>query len=252
MTLLDRLEAFLGITFSSHFVEFWTEYGPANPSCSTPRFEVRRRNLGGPFGARLPRLGHPKGWLIEIERDIPDEVCEVTFAHEIIHLSLDVDGYPVIVGKHGPPGSAAYDSLGANLHSVLVHPIIWLRMRKFGFPVDSHILIKSSGQLSDLRKLPRFPSRNKSPEWEDWVLRYMIARLEWGEAERAQIYDIFAARHSAIGRQGEKYLAKLDSLGYSEPHLLNPDVVRSAGEMLVRRLKLDSVFSLGSIEKRDL
>lgn len=247
MTPLQGLEKLLGITFSSHFIDFWTEYDPANPSSNTPNFEVRKSNLGGPFGCRLPRPNHPNGWLIKIERDLPYEAQEVTLAHEIIHSSLDVDGYPMIGRKEGAPSNSDYARVAANLHSVLVHPIIWLRMREFDFPVDSHILMKSSGQLSDLRKIHRYPSRSKSPEWEDWVLRYMLARLEWGEAERAQIYDIFAARHSAIGRQGEKYLRKLDSLGYSEPQLLNPDVVRSAGEMLISRLKLDNVFSLPSI-----
>jgi len=33
---------------------------------------------------------------------------------------------------------------------VLVHPIIWFRMRGWGFPVDEHIKVKATGQLKDL------------------------------------------------------------------------------------------------------
>ena len=123
---------------------------------------------------------------------------------------------------------SVWGPIGANLHSVLVHPIVWLRMREWGFPVDDHIRVKAMGQLKDLQKMDlvrRHPSRKRFPEWQNWLLKYVLARLEWGEPEREQIYEMFAKHHLSVGRQGEKYVKRLDSLGYFEPRSLTPPIV---------------------------
>lgn len=245
---LSTLHDILGNEISSNFVTFWSDYSPSNPIMLIPPFELIKKKLNGPFGHRLPRPGNPKGWLIEIEEGLPQNVKEVTLAHEMVHLSLDMSGYPMIAQPEGAPCNAIYDSIAAVLHSILVHPIIWARLKSYGFMVDDHILIKSCGQLNDLRKIRKYPSRRNSPAWEEWVLKYILARLEWGESERQEIYDLFRSRYSSIGDQGEKILDRLYGYGYSRPDLITPETASSAAEMILDRLKLRFVFTLPKIK----
>lgn len=248
MATLQDYEKLLGIQFSDNFREFWKEYGSNSSSIIIPNFELRVKSLNGPFGYRLPRMNNPKGWLIEVEKDIPGDRKERTFAHEIIHLALDLEGYPLVVSDKNTPTNQTFDSIAAILHSILVHPIIWLRMKKYGFPVEEHIAVKSIGQLKDLRKYSKFPSRKKSPLWEEWVLKYVLARLEWNEIHKKEIYDIFKRRFSSIGDHGEIILKRLTNIGYSLPEKLTPHKVSEAAKMIVNRLKLNHAFSFPTLQ----
>ena len=245
-TRLENLEVLLDITFSETFRKFWKAYVPDK----TLSFEVQKDRLGGAFGRRGLHPTRPGWWLIEIEENFPCLVrAEVTLVHEIVHLALDKEGYPIIGGRKGLPQDGVWGEVGANLHSVLVHPIVWLRMREWSFPVDDHIRVKATGQLKDLRsKIRKYPSRKMFPGWRNWLLLYVLARVEWGEPEREQIYEMFASRHVPIGRQGEKYVKKLASLGYFEPPKLTPQIVASAGQMLLQRLDLNTYFGLASTD----
>jgi len=194
-------------------------------------------------------LNNPKGWLIQISEKAPRQVREVTLAHEIMHLALDLEEYPVIIPQGNTPGGGVWGEVGAELHSVLVHPIIWFRMRKFGFPVDDHIRIQATGQLADLKRTHRYPTRNQFPDWQNWTLKYVLARLQWNEPERQEIHNLFESCRSAIGRQGEKLFEKLyNSFGYSVPESLTPSITTGAGEMLLQRLDLGSYLQLAFIK----
>ncbi len=242
-TSLETLEGLLDTTFSETFRKFWKTYVPDK----TPGFAVQKRKLGGEFGNRGP---HPRfGWLIQIEETLPLLAREVTLAHEIVHLALDQEEYPMICGKQEQDN--IWGPIGANLHSVLVHPVVWLRMREWGFPVDDHIRVKATGRLKDLQSMDlmrRSPSRKQFPAWQLWLLQYVLARLEWGEPEREQIYEMFAKYHLSVGRQGEKYVKRLDSLGCFEPRRLTPPIVARAGQMLLQHLDLGTYFSLASTD----
>jgi hypothetical protein len=241
---LGTLEGLLGVTFSETFHRFWKAYVPDK----TPGFAVQKRKLGGAFGRRGP---HPRfGWLIQVEESLPHSAREVTLAHEIVHLALDKEGYPVICSQKSLKGKE-WGDVASYLHSVLVHPVVWLRLREWGFPVDDHILVKATGRLKDLQSMdPRraAPKRKQFPNWQLWLLQYMLARLEWGEPEREQIYEMFAKHYLSVGRQGEKYVKRLNSLGYSEPRRLTPPIVAQAGQMLLQRLDLNDYFWLGSTD----
>lgn len=234
----------LVLNLSSTFLNFWAEYGPNNKDRLLPPFEIIQKKLNGPFGRRLPRPNHPKGWLIELDKDLSDDIREVTLAHEILHLALDFEGYPIVGTIKGVPDHPAYDSIAADLHGALVHPIIWHRLRQFNFPITNHILVQSTGQLHDLRNYKtKFPSRKDSPKWESWVLKYINARLDWADKEREEIFNIFKKRHSSIGDNGEKILSRLYALGYNNPEQLTPETVLAAGKMVLQRLKkLDGIF----------
>ena len=237
--VLEALEKLLNIAFTDTFEKFWKAYVPNK----TPSFEVQKCRLNGPFGRRQPRPGHPRGWLIQIEERMPEGVSsEVTLAHEVIHLALDIESYPMIGGGENL-SKDIWGPVMASLHSILVHPVVWHRMRDWGFPVDDHIRVKSTGRLKDLEsKIRKYPSRKASPNWENWVFQYVLARLEWGEPEREQIYRMFA--NLSIGRQGEKCVEKLAALGYFELQRLNPKTVSEAGEMLLHRFSLNHHFKL--------
>jgi hypothetical protein len=76
--------------------------------------------------------------------------------------------------------------------------------------------------------------------------------LEWGEPERQQIHDLFKSRRSAIGRQGNKLLARLhSSFGYAEPQNLTPSAVAGAGENLIERLDLHKCVRLDFVKRID-
>jgi len=246
-TSLETLEVLLGIAFSETLRKFWK----AHVRDKTPSFEVQKGRLGGAFGRRGPHPNRPGWWLIEIEESLPRLVrAEVTLAHEVLHLTLDQEGYPMICGRR-ESSEAVWGPIAENLHSVLVHPVVWLRMRVWGFPVDDHIRVKATGRLRDLQSMDlmrRTPSRKQRPNWQLWLLQYVLARLEWGEPEREQIYEMFANRHMSIGRQGEKYVKKLASLGYFQPTKLTPQIVASAGQMLLQRLDINTYFGLASTD----
>ena len=241
---LDDLEKLLHMTFSETFQKFWKAYVPNK----TSNFIVKRSKLVGPWGQRNYNL-QSKQTIIEIEEDLAPFHKEMSLAHEVLHLVLEKEGYPVIYSdaqqlKQNLPGS---DSIASNLHSVIIHPVIWLEMREWGFPVDEHICVKATGQLKDLQsKIDKYPSRSNFSAWCDWLLMYILARLEWGEPERQEIYEMFKNRHIPIGRQGEKYLKRLEKLGYFNPKNLAPSVTAKAGNMFLKFLNLKSYFALAS------
>lgn len=244
---LEKLEKLLEVSFAKSLHAFWREY--VQPG-RVPTFQVQKCKLNGAWGCRKPLLDNPNGWLIQINEKAPREVREVTLAHEITHLALDLEGYPVISPqKDTPRDGGVWREVAAGLHSVLVHPVIWFRMRRFEFPVDDHIRIQATGQLADLRRKPRYPTRSQFPDWQNWTLKYILAGLQWDEPERQEIYDLFKSRHSAIGRQGEKMLDKLrNSFSYSAPESLTPRITTDAGEMLLQRLDLDNHLQLAFIK----
>jgi len=246
---LASLEVGLGVAFSKTFHEFWKAHVPDK----TPLFEVQKRKLGGAFGRRGPHPSKPGWWLIEIEQNLPYSVHpENTLAHEIVHLVLEKEGYPVIWSPE-PPKGRIWENIASELHSILTHPVIWMRMREWGFPVDDHIRIKATGQLGDLQRMDlrrKAPKRKQFPDWQLWILKYILARLEWGEPERTQIYEVFAKPSiTVIGKHGEKYVKQLDSLDYFEPQKLTPQTVKEAGERLLKDLKLNVYFSLKTLEE---
>lgn len=242
-TLLNQIQESLEFELSSTFLSFWEDHNPSTRK-HIPTFSVQKKELGGDWGRRIVVGSTPIQWIIVIASETPPNVQEISLAHEILHIVLDCEGYPVIEGKEG----ARMDEIGANLHSVLLHPIIWARLRSYGFSIDEHINRKAEGQLNDLRGRQTHPSRSQSPEWELWVLLYMLARLEWSEEKSEQIYLFFNKLGSSIGRQGESNLKRLYSLGYPNQQSLTPSVVSQAGELLLQRLKLDGVMKLNYIQ----
>ena len=244
--MIERIEKLFGDRLSDNFLKFWEEYHPGSQKRLIPTFELVVRKLNGNFGGRLPRLGHKRGWLIEIEDSLPLETKEITFAHELCHLSLDVEGYPLIIQSSETRYAKVkvIDDIASELHSIMVHPIIWLRLQEHGFPVNEHIHLKSDGKLSELRTIDRFPPRSHSPEWERWVLRYCLARLEWAEDHSREVYEFFKRKGSSIGDNGEKILKMLADIGYDSPSTLSPSVVKSGGDMILRKLKLNDVLSI--------
>jgi hypothetical protein len=247
---LASLEAFLGIALSKTFHEFWKAHVPDK----TLPFEVQKRRLGGPFGRRGPHPTKPGWWLIEIEieSNLPSLHLEVTLAHEIVHLVLDKEGYPVVWSPK-PPKGQMWGPIAMYLHSVLVHPVVWLRLREWGFPVDDHIRVKATGRLKDLQSMDlrrKAPKRKQFLDWQLWLLQYILARLQWGEPERTQIYEMFADHSiTVIGRYGERYLKRLDSLCYFDPQNLSPQIVKQAGQELLNKLDLSEYFSLKTLEE---
>jgi len=245
-TILEELENLLEISFTKSFHVFWREYVQSGRA---PHFQVQKCKLNRSWGCRKPLLSNPNGWLIQINEKAPREVREVTLAHEITHIVLDLEEYPVISPQKDTPLEGLWGEVASTLHSVLVHPVIWFRMRKFEFPVNGHIRIQAIGQLADLKGNPKYPSRKQFPDWQNWTLRYILARLQWDEPERQEIYDLFNSRHSAIGRQGEKMLNMLRNFfNYSTPESLTPKITTDAGEMLLQSLGLDSHLQLAFIK----
>ena len=244
---LAELEKTLGIKFSETFCAFWEDYVPSK----TPNFSLKASKLGGVWGYRGYDL-KAKRAVIEVEESLESFHKEITIAHEILHLVLEWEGYPLIYSdeqrlKRNLPNAEA---IAENLHSVIIHPVIRFRMKEWGFSVDKHIKVKAAGQLKDLEtKIDQYPPRSNLPEWCEWLLRYVLARLEWGEFERQAIRDMFSSRHIPIERQGEKYLNRLEKIGYLEPKSLTPVIVTEAGEMFLHLLDLKSYYTIGFISK---
>jgi hypothetical protein len=241
---LESLEELLNMIFSETFHKFWKAYIPDKIS----NFIVKRSKLGGAWGQRDYNL-QSKQTIIGIEENLAPFHKEMSLAHEILDLVLEREGYPVIYSdaqqlKQNLPGR---DPIASNLHSVIIHPVIWFQMREWGFPVDEHIRVKATGQLKDLQsKIDKYPSRSNFSVWCGWLLQYILARLEWGEPERQEIYEIFENRHIPIGRQGEKYIKRLEKLGYFDPRNLTPSIVAKAGDMFLQFLELKPYFTLVS------
>lgn len=241
---LEHLEKALGITFSEAFCTFWKAYIVSD---RMPDFRVERGMLGGSFARRLYDSDMA---IIQVEKTLTLPVhVETALAHEIVHLALDREGYPVIVrGKKPPLPDGAWEQVASGLHSVLTHSIVWHRMREWNLSVDEHIRLKATGRLESVRaQMHRCPRRKEAIQWLNWLFQYMVARLDWPEPEREQIHRVFLEDCPSVGKPGERYVKRLYSLGYSAPGNLTPSLVFRAGEMLIRLLEIDDTCQPGTV-----
>jgi len=242
-----ELEKLLNVEFSEAFCKFWEAHVPNK----TPDFSVQASKLGEDWGRRGYDPTSRQG-IIEIEESLNSFHKELSLTHEILHLVLEQEGYPVVRHKELQTTKRLQGewAIAANLHSVITHPVIWFRMRQYGFPVDAHIKDKAIGRLTNLKSLiDKYPPRRNFPSWCLWLLQYVLARLEWGAPERQMIYEMFASHSVPIGEQGEKYVTRLDKLGYFNPESLTPAIAKKAGDMFLQRLGLELYYKLDHLEK---
>jgi hypothetical protein len=247
---LVELKLLLNVDFSETFGKFWQTHVPDKVAS----FSIKVSKLGGAWGRRSYDL-KTKQALIEIEENLAPFHKEITLAHEVLHLVTEKQGFPVIYSneqqlKVNLPGRETFAEC---FHSVLMHPVIWLRMNEWGFPVDEHIRVKARGQLKHLQSIiDKSPSQSDFSEWRNWLMQYILARLEWGIPERQEIYEMFESRHISIGRQGEKYIKRLEKFGYFDPKNLMPSIVNEAGNMFLQFLELKPYFTLVSTKSDTL
>jgi hypothetical protein len=160
-------------------------------------------------------------------------------AHELMHLMLDVEGFPFITSR------SEHQSLAALLNSIVQDPLIDARLLRYGFDIGKKIRKDIAAALASLQQAK--PPLDRMARML-WVLNYAgqllectVAAPDSAGAQAEAFARWFHAHHPAIAAEGDQLLADTQRSGFD-----TPERMRAFFERIAQRYGLAGDLIVGS------
>ncbi len=139
-----------------------------------------------------------------------------TVAHELEHLVLDAEGFPVTLPEPNSDSDAAI-SLCAAINSMLSHPIINARLQEYGFGWRECKGVYAA-MICEFKRLPRLASGGHHPM--ELIFNYVTLILDLEAFNRKEKYKLelyFCLRYPGIAGEGKKLRSLMRETGFQTP-----------------------------------
>ena len=167
-------------------------------------------------------------------RSVP-AIAEDAFkiAHELEHLILDTEGFPLISAE------IQYEDLASAINSMVSDLLVNARLAKFGFNLRLDYEREIAETKRQLERKPT-PPLNRIDKFK-WMLNYVSSLLDWelvsASKNRSEFQQWFDTKYPVIAARGKKLFAMVKRTGYD-----TPENQAKLFREIIRRYKLESVL----------
>lgn len=152
---------------------------------------------------------------IEIRPDLSKKEAEHTIAHEIVHIVLYKEGYPVVKARDEHPD---WHDCARILNDMLTDPIVERRLDEYGFfdrEADSKRRLR---RMSPEFSKPVIQVKRGSRSWLGRIFKHVEMALELSNSVAKEYVGRYArAQQSDIVREGQYWLSVIHERGFETP-----------------------------------
>lgn len=155
--------------------------------------------------------------VIRLRRIPPTIDDEFAIAHELQHLLVDEESFPVTAAEE------QYEYLSSTLNAVLHDPLANERLRAFGFDLAAHFLDEATRSQTSLtdnngRPLPGPSNWVQQVHWTMNLLGLMLEHEAAFQTRQPSEFEVwFADCYPAVASEARRLLAMVHQIGYDTP-----------------------------------
>ena len=161
----------------------------------------------------------------------------MSVAHELEHLRLDEEGFPLLTA------SPAYEFMAASLSGMVHDVLIDTKLTSFGFDLKSKYLKEAEESRRQLMPVSKTPTDKM--DRVAWIINYVSTLLDYesvrskGLVENNEFNDWFQKKYPDIVRDAQKMIETVAKIGFD-----TPDKQNRLFSTLIDLYSLNGLFSI--------
>jgi hypothetical protein len=152
------------------------------------------------------------------ENGLPEESIETVAAHEILHFSFQLSGFPCTKTPRPMPKDSTEAIVGSKLQCVFQEVPILHILENCGFNIREVTEMQNKMQLKLLKNsLEGEPEKPGSAGFAMSVLSYIEVQLVGSESTKKAYRDLIVAKNSLVVKYGDKCLSEAAAVDMLKP-----------------------------------